>query len=80
MDSTNERLRGNLLECMVIAALGGHDLKSWEPDMESGLMGYEAVCRRCGMSTYASSVTMFSYLENRCPADGQNNRPQLTDF
>jgi hypothetical protein len=72
MDSTTGRLRGNLLECMVLAALGGHDLDSWEADSESGLLGYEAVCRRCGLSTYASSVTMFSYLENQCPAAVQN--------
>lgn len=59
------RLRENVLEAQVDAALQGHNLGPFEL-VEYG-RGYEAVCRKCGKSVYVSSTTLYSILEDSCP-------------
>jgi hypothetical protein len=60
------RLKENLLEAAVEAALQGHDLASWEQVDERGLE-WQAVCKQCGRSVWVSSRTMYSLLEEQCP-------------
>lgn len=62
-----EGLRDNILSAQVEAALQGHELGPFEPTEEPGLVTYRAHCRRCGRPVYASSVNVFSILEENCP-------------
>ena len=63
------RLRENLLEAQAIAALGGHDLESFEPVDEPGMMKYQAFCSKCGKSVYVSTIALYSILEDSCPGN-----------
>jgi hypothetical protein len=65
-ESAQARLKENLLEAAVEAALQGHDLASWEQVDERGLE-WQAVCKQCGRSVWVSSRTMYSLLEEQCP-------------
>jgi hypothetical protein len=48
------RLRENLLETAVEAALQGHDLDGWAQVDERGLE-WQAVCKKCGRASRRSS-------------------------
>jgi hypothetical protein len=61
------RLRKNVLQAQVEAALSGHDLGPFEPVDEPGVLKYQAFCKLCGRSVYASSVALYSLLEDECP-------------
>ncbi len=62
-----DRLRHNMLEAMVEAALQGHALGEWEDvDGEDMMMRYQAVCDQCGKSVYASSQALYSILADDC--------------
>ena len=61
-----ERLKENVLHCQAEAALQGHDLGPFELVKDSGLIGYQARCKRCGRTTYASAVIVYSVLEDTC--------------
>lgn len=67
-DESENRLKEHLLECSVIAALGGHDLGEWEQADERGLQ-WQAICRRCSKSIYASNQVIYSILADTCPHD-----------
>ncbi|HET6446244.1 MAG TPA: hypothetical protein VFI27_16880 [candidate division Zixibacteria bacterium] len=67
-----EGLRENILAAQVEAALQGHDIGSFEPIEDPGLTTYQAVCRNCGRPVYASSVNVFSILDDVCPAKEQH--------
>lgn len=70
-----EGLRDNILSAQVEAALQGHEIGPFEPTEDPGLTTYQAVCRKCGRPVYASSVNVFSILEEICPGREQH----LTD-
>ena len=61
------RVKANMLEAMVEAALNGHDLGPFEPVDEPGMLKYQAVCHKCANSVYVSSVALYSILEDSCP-------------
>jgi hypothetical protein len=63
------RLRENILQAQVEAALSGHDLGPFEPVEEPGLMKHQAICRSCGRSVYVSTVALYSLLEDECPGN-----------
>lgn len=67
-ETGGELLRLNVLECQVEAALGGHDLTGWEPVEESSTTGYQATCRHCGKTVYASHKIVYSLLDDTCPS------------
>ena len=57
-------LRESMIEAMAEAALGGHELGTWEP-VESG---YVASCSLCGMDTWLGPDGLrYSLLEDECP-------------
>lgn len=64
------RLKENMMEAQVEAALAGHQLGQWE-GQEDG--GYQAVCSRCGGSIYVSHRTLYSILEDSCLEEPQGN-------
>ena len=53
-----------MMEAQVIAALGGHQLGSWETAEDDG--GYQAVCTACGGSVFVSDKTVYSILTDTC--------------
>jgi len=59
------RLKENLLNCMEEAALGGHDLGKWLP-VAGRELAFQAVCRKCSKSVYASFRVVYSILEDTC--------------
>jgi hypothetical protein len=67
-----EGLRINILSAQVEAALQGHDIGPFDPIEDPGITTYQAVCRNCGRPVYASSVNVFSILEETCPAKEQH--------
>ena len=66
-EQAEDQLRENLLEAQAMAALGGHDLESFEPVDEPGMMKYQAFCLKCGKSVYVSTIALYSILEESCP-------------
>jgi hypothetical protein len=66
-----EGLRDNILSAQVEAALQGHELGPFEPTEDPGLTSYQSICRKCGRPVYASSVNVFSILEEVCPGQEQ---------
>ena len=66
-EQADARLKENVLDAQVIAALGGHDLGSFEPVDEPGMMKYQAFCLQCGKSVYVNTVAIYSILEDICP-------------
>ena len=57
-------LNESLLDAMAEAALGVHALGKWEA-VENG---YQALCARCGMTTWVGpSGLRYSLLEDVCP-------------
>ena len=66
-----EGLRDNILSAQVEAALQGHELGPFEPTEDPGLTSYQPICRKCGRPVYASSVNVFSILEEICPGEEQ---------
>lgn len=60
VDHTEARLKENMLEAGVEAALQGHELGHWEK--VEGHAGYEARCGKCGMTVYVSGRTLYSML------------------
>jgi hypothetical protein len=52
----------NMLTCMFEAAAGGHELGRWVKVRD----GYEAKCQKCGLATYASNGSLYSFLEDVC--------------
>lgn len=60
----NVLLRENMMEAQVVAALGGHQLGSWETAEEAD--GYQAVCLICGGSVFVSEKTIYSILTDSC--------------
>ena len=57
-------LRENMMEAQVVAALGGHQLGSWETAEEAN--GYQAVCLTCGGSVFVSDKSVYSILTDTC--------------
>lgn len=66
-EQAEARLRVNILDAQVMAALGGHDLGPFESVDEPGMLKYEAFCSKCGKSVYVSTVALYSILEDSCP-------------
>jgi hypothetical protein len=65
-DSSESRLRENVLEAQVEAAFQGHDLGPFEP-VENTITGFQAVCRKCGQSIWVGkNGLMYSLLGERC--------------
>lgn len=60
------RLKANMLEAQIIAALGGHQLQSWEAIDEDSLR-YQARCSQCDQIIFASSQALYSLLTDTCP-------------
>lgn len=60
-----KRLKENMLEAQVEAALGGHNLGEWE-QLEEG-QGYQAACSNCGGTVFVSHKTFYSILQEKCP-------------
>ncbi len=58
-----------MLEAQVMAALGGHQLQSWEAIDEIALR-YQARCSQCDQIIFTSSHALYSLLANTCPALG----------
>ena len=67
-----EGLRINILSAQVEAALQGHEIGPFEPIEDPGLTTYQAACRNCGRPVFVNSVTVFSILEDTCPAKEQH--------
>ena len=59
------QLNENMLAAMVDAALSGHALDPWQRVEDQ--RGYQAACRRCGQTIYASDRARYSLLEAVCP-------------
>ncbi|MCB8940405.1 MAG: hypothetical protein H6654_07670 [Ardenticatenaceae bacterium] len=57
-------LRENMMEAQVVAALGGHQLGSWETAEEAN--GYQAVCLNSGGSVFVSDKSVYSILTDTC--------------
>ncbi|MCB8975842.1 MAG: hypothetical protein H6657_00245 [Ardenticatenaceae bacterium] len=53
-----------------MAALGGHQLGSWETAEEAN--GYQAVCLTCGGSVFVSEKTIYSILTDTCTGQVMN--------
>ena len=64
---TREKLREAILEAQAEAALGGHDIGSFQAvDTITG--GYEARCKLCQMTTWIGENGLrYSLLEDSCP-------------
>ena len=65
--------REAMLEIMVDAAFGDHDLTSFEPvqDHDGDPNGYQASCRLCGLTAWVDdSGMMYSLLAAECPGSG----------
>lgn len=54
-------IRPTILEMMVHAALGGHDLGEWEA-LDSG---WQAQCKHCGQTTWIGDVHFTGFVLNR---------------
>jgi hypothetical protein len=65
-EAAEARLRENLLETAVEAALQGHDLDAWAQVDERGLE-WQAVCKRCGASVAVSERWLYSLLADERP-------------
>ncbi len=63
------RLKANMLEAQIMAALGGHQLHAWEAIDETALR-YHARCSQCNRIILASSQALYSLLADSCPAFG----------
>ena len=62
--------RTAMLDIAASAALAGHDLAGFAAVTyyEGDQNGYQAKCRRCGMTAWVgSSGVMYSLLADRCP-------------
>lgn len=66
-------LKENMLEAQVIAALGGHELGSWEEAGEPDKLEYQAICKNCGQSVYVNSKVFYSILDPTCPSQQPDN-------
>lgn len=66
-EQAEARLREHILAAQVEAALQGHELGPFESVDEPGLLKFQAFCSSCGKSIYASSVALYSILEDTCP-------------
>lgn len=65
----NPAVREAMVEAMVEAALGGHELGIWEP-VEGG---YQATCRGCGMTSWMGNTGLrYSLLEDVCEGAPQH--------
>lgn len=60
------RLRANMLEAQIMAALGGHQLQPWEAIDENSLR-YQAHCSLCNKVIFVSSQALYSLLADTCP-------------
>lgn len=74
-EQAETRLRENILEALVEAAMQGHVLGPFEPLPEPGMPKYQAFCHSCGKSVYVSHKTLYSILEEDCP--GWEEEPEL---
>ena len=66
----NVLLRQNMMEAQVVAALGGHQLGSWETAEAAD--GYQAVCTICGGSVFVSEKTIYSILTDTCTGQAKD--------
>ena len=48
-------------------------LAAFEVVDEPGRSKYEAYCRRCGKSVYASDAAFYSILDDECPGNDSND-------
>lgn len=55
-----------MLEAVIEAALGGHDLGAWERVDDDG-NEFQARCKLCGMTTWVGGSLRYSILEDTCP-------------
>lgn len=62
----NRAVKEAMLEALVEAALGGHDLDPWEQLDDDG-NEYQARCRVCGRTTWVGGSLRYSILEDVCP-------------
>ena len=66
-DEATARLRENVLEAQVRAALAGHDIGPFDP-VNSTAGGYQAECRKCFQTIWLrDDGLMYSLLAERCP-------------
>lgn len=68
-------LEKKMAEAVALASRGGHRLTPWERASGTGVLGYEAVCMKCGQTIYASSLTINSLLDEVCPAKKRADVP-----
>ena len=55
-----------MLEAVVEAALGGHDLEAWE-QLDAERNEYQARCKLCHKTTWVGRSLRYSILEDTCP-------------
>lgn len=60
-------LEKNMALAKAEASQGDHILSQWEKAKGTGVLGYEAVCIKCGQTIYASAFTIKSLLDPECP-------------
>ena len=73
------RARESMLEIMVDAAFGDHDLASFKPvqDQDGRPNGYQAKCRRCNITAWVDdSGMMYSLLTAMCPCKSGEGQQQ----
>lgn len=74
---TIDSLRLAILEALAEAALGGHELAPFE----AGENGYQAVCTRCGATSWVGTEGLrYSLLENLCPEKREKRDTDLPPF
>ena len=73
---TIDSLRLAILEAQIEAALGGHELETFEA-VENG---YQAVCSRCGATSWVSPLGLcYALLKNICPGKRENPGAETTN-
>ncbi|MCC6606142.1 MAG: hypothetical protein IT327_23245 [Anaerolineae bacterium] len=66
---TIDSLRLAILEAQIEAALGGHELETFEEVAN----GYQAACVRCGVTSWVGTQGLrYSLLENICSGNREN--------
>ena len=64
----SQETHDSILEIQVNKALAGHDLGPFEPVDTFDGAGYQAECRKCGLTAWVGeSGLMYSLLDERCP-------------
>lgn len=62
-----------MMQAMVTAALGGHNLTGWDRFMGAKGPGQQAECRYCGQSVAVwDSGLIYSLLDDACPSSAES--------